>query len=652
MRRLTPIVVLTALLLPKADAQEQFIAPPTESKAGVFTVQLPEGPVVLHVAGPDEDSATAWRIQDSGVPLLGLLAGPGPSYLLTNRVIVQSHGPPAATDAATTIDADEVPGFWIVGTESVQDALDLATELNVDAGATVAWPDVARPIELRGPTDPGYVNQWHLDNVDEPLVDVNAEPAWNLGFTGAGVTIGVVEGGWQHNHPDLAANYNANASTGGGYVTSHATRVAGVAAAAGFNGLGGVGIAYGAQVSDCVYGTESQTADAFLHRNDLNFIKTNSWGPWDNGTITYMPPLERGAMEESIVNGRDGKGTIFVWAAGNGGLYDDRVDYDPYASSRYTCAIGAIGDQDIRASYNEVGSSMLAVAHSSGNVRGIYTTNIGDGYTPNFGGTSSAAPLAAGVIALMLEANPNLTWRDVQHIIVNSARVCDPDDPEWIVNGAGHEVNYNYGYGALDAHAAVTLAQQWQNVPAARTMSTGVISVEHTLDHADPNGTTWLVDVPEDIAIEHVELIVNATCDRVGSVAISIRSPAGTESVFAERRQDTADGYVDYVFTSLRHWDESSQGTWAVHFVDPDPFHSTTVHDFELRVHGVGISGDLNCDGAINHQDVDAFLVALRGSSTYKDQYPDCDWSRADLDNSGGVDYFDIAPFVAALTRR
>ena len=148
----------------------------------------------------------------------------------------------------------------------------------------------------------------------------------------------------------------------------------------------GAGMAYGADLSILMYGNESETASALGQKNDLNDIKINSWGPTDNGQIAYMPETIRQAIEDGVRSGRDGRGVVYVWAAGNGGLYGDRVDYDPYASSRYTIAVSSIGDADIVTSYDEPGCAVLAVTQSNGNGRGIATTTTTSSWTTTFGG--------------------------------------------------------------------------------------------------------------------------------------------------------------------------------------------------------------------------------------------------------------------------
>ncbi len=576
-----------------------------------------------------------------------------PGYTLYARVIVR-----AAEDAVAAVAAERAnvsaaplqgaPGFWLLHVASVAEAARLADQLAADSRVAEAYVDVRVPTVLRTPTDPEYPQQWHLNNTLNPIADVNVEAVWTAGYTGAGVIVGILEGGWEYTHPDLAANFNAQATQPGGSETSHGTSCAGVVAAGADNGLGGVGVAYGAQISGQIYGSSSQNAAAFGYRNDLNAIKSNSWGPSDNGRVSTMSSAERAAIETGALTGRDGKGTIFVWAAGNGGT-NDRVDYDPYVSSRYTIAVGAIGDLDTRAYYNESGSSMFVVAHSSGNNRSIFTTTAGGGYTAFFGGTSSASPLAAGVIALMLEANPALTWRDVQHVLVRSARQCDPGRPSWTLNAAGRRISYDYGFGAVDALAAVQAAATWRNVRPEVRVDLPVTTVGATVPDFNSTGISRTVTMPQSLRLEAVELVMNVTTTRVGDLEITITAPTGTQSVVATQRNDTTVNYNDYLFTTVRHWDENAVGTWTVTVADRLLGTTATWNSFQLRFYGTRWPGDLNCDGLVNFDDIDAFVLALGGPAGYAAAFPDCDVTLADLNEDGAVNFDDIDPFVAAL---
>src|SRR5690606_22059843 len=198
--------------------------------------------------------------------------------------------------------------------------------------------------------------------------------------------------------------------------------------------------------------TDANEASALSYQRQVIDIYNNSWGPSDSGTVLGGPgPLTSEALADSIANGRGGLGSIYVWAGGNGAEYGDNVNADGYANSRYTIAVAASTNYGTRASYSEYGSPLLVNAPSHGGSAAITTTAYGStGCNTSFGGTSSAAPLVAGVVALMLEANPSLTWRDVQHILVQTAEKNAPGDSGWFNNGAGLHFNHAFGFGRVD----------------------------------------------------------------------------------------------------------------------------------------------------------------------------------------------------------
>ncbi len=543
------------------------------------------------VAAPNAASSTAIRLST------------GYSYTLTNKVMVLTDQPQLLQEMVTELAAQQResgnheqatalsvhttshPEVYSVAATTVAAAIDVTNALEPVFGTRKVHLNSRQPLANRSlPSDPLFGDQWHLVNTIDPLIDSNADAAWNRGFTGAGVVIGIVDSGASWGHEDLAANYNSSASTTL-TTSSHGSGVAGVAAAVEGNGLGGVGLAYDAQWGNMIYGDAATTATNLLHANDINDLKNCSWGPFDDGTINTMAPTEYAAIEQSIQTGRGGLGQIFVWAAGNGGSFDDRTDYDPYASTRYSICIGSIGDADVRANNNETGSSMMAVAHTSGNTRQITTTSR-IGYTSTFGGSSSAAPLASGAVALALQANPTLTWRDVQHLVVHSARIVDPTDSNWKVNGAGHDHNENYGFGAIDADAMVVQALNWTNVSPEQVESSGQTTVNLAIPDDDNNGLEFTVPIASTMRVEHAELILNVDHNRLGDLKIFIRSPNGIRSLFTKKRGDTKDDFVDYIFTTVRSWDEIAAGDWTIHISDEEAGVTGTLFDYELRVYG------------------------------------------------------------------
>jgi subtilisin family serine protease len=176
------------------------------------------------------------------------------------------------------------------------------------------------------------------------------------------------------------------------------------------------------------------------------------------------------------LKGRNGKGTIFIWASGNGGGNGDDCSCDGYVSNWNIISIGAVNHHGMMPYFMELCPSTMAVVYSGGRSREsgkeddpgvrVIASDVRGKCTSTFQGTSSAAPLAAGAIALVLEANPNLTYRDVMHLITKTARIPNIEETDgWIINGANFHVNEKYGFGVLDVSKMIEEAQKWQNVP-------------------------------------------------------------------------------------------------------------------------------------------------------------------------------------------
>ncbi len=583
---------------------------------------------------------------------------------LTSTVIVRCRdrdkldallAPHAMRSARADAGTGELPNFYTLRCASLADAAALASELHAlvntpDLGLDEVYLDTQPAWALRAvPTDPGLAQQWHLINtITSPAYDINADAAWNLGATGAGVTVGVVETGYDATHPDLAANFNTTASQTLAGTTSHGTSVAGLVAADD-NAIGGVGVAFNAKHARLYIGAAQANADAFLFRNDLNAVKTNSWGPTDSGLVAFNSSMERSAILSAVTSGRGGLGTVFVWAAGNGSGNNDRVDYDPYASSRYTISVGAIDADDHHSVYSEPGSSLMLVAPSDSTLAtttdtGIYTTSGSTEYTSVFGGTSAAAPIAAGAVALVLSANPNLTWRDVQHVLIDSARTCDPTSPGWSLNAGGRWFNESYGFGAIDAGAAVALAQSWTNVAAEQTATATYTPPASILIPDAPafppfSPVVTSVAIAESLRVESVELTLSVAHARIGDLRVELVSPSGTVSTLAAPRADPTDNYVDYLFTSLRSWDEPSNGTWTLRITDETMSNIGSLVNWSLAVHGTPLPPTCPCDfngvNGVTVQDIFDFLTAwLAGNAS------------ADFNHAHGVTVQDIFDFL------
>tara|TARA_B100000900_G_scaffold412360_1_gene433973 strand:+ start:3117 stop:6935 length:3819 start_codon:yes stop_codon:yes gene_type:complete len=481
------------------------------------------------------------------------------------------------------------------------------------------------------PNDDVFDDQWHLRNYGQTSgtlgEDANITSVWNS-YTGNGIIISVVDDGLDKDHPDISPNYSPNHSydwcnnDADPTPTSnngHGTAAGGVAAAAGDNTIHVAGAAYDATLAGSTliacWSGDSTEANALTFMNNETHIYTNSWGPSDNGQTLDAPgPLMLAAFESDAYEGRNGLGNIITWAAGNGLTNNDNANYDGWANSRFTIAVSAITHYGEQSYYSEPGASILVAAHSNGDGEGITTTDIHDdpdttsddaGYangnvTNTFGGTSSATPLAAGVIALILDANENLTWRDVQHILVNSARMNDPNDSSWGINDAGHDVSHKYGFGAVDAGAAVSLAENWTNVDEELNLSFGPFSPSFTIPTSTNTWSEFDVQITDDISLESIDVVVDIDHSNRGDLDIVLESPNGTQSWLAEEHNDGGNDYSNWMFNTVHHWDESSLGTWKLKIRDTTSGTAGTLNSWQMIIHGMNIDLDYDDDGISN----------------------------------------------------
>jgi len=502
----------------------------------------------------------------------------------------------------------------------------------------VGPPALHKVVSKSIPTDPMFAQQWNLRNTGQVGGIAGSDPnfitAWNTTL-GQNVRIGIVDDGVDYLHPDLSAGYDAayswdfdenNADPAPVYGDqfngdNHGTAVAGIALARANNGIGISGAAPGARwsairlVGANAAGVETPTTDAMEAsalgwKNNNIDIYNNSWGPEDDGNILLGPgALARAAIQNAITAGRAGKGNIYVWSAGNGLLNNDNVNYDGYANQRYVIAATAIGPGGVQSAYAEPGAPILVAAYSSQTFSSSYvpttdrsgtagytiTGSPGGDYIPYFTGTSASAPAVSGAVALMLAVNPTLTWRDVQAILGYTARKNDASGGGWEVNGAGRNVSHKYGFGALDASAAVTMAQTWTNLAPEVSETSGTIAINQTIpDKPGGNGTptplTSSVTLNSLTHIEKVEVVFDATHAHRGDLRVELTSPDGTKSVLAEKHNDNNADYDQWVFTSTHHWDEIAKGTWTLTVTDQTTGSTGTLNSWKLNVYGTALT--------------------------------------------------------------
>lgn len=581
--------------------------------------------------------------------------------VVKNQVLVRLA---PGTDAETVrskvkaVSVKQIPyagGYFVFEASDPADALRMGSALHGVSGVTSADPVLGKKYRLKFvPNDPLFNDEWNLLNQGQfnglAGIDLKVTNVWER-FRGTGVTIAIVDNGLQVTHPDLISNCNTNLQydyrdrdndPSPGDEDIHGTAVAGVAAAAGNNGIGVAGVAFEASlVGVRLVGGEDQTdeqnAEAMLHQDQAIQISNNSWGADDTGdTLEGAGPLMAVALETAVKTGRNGLGTIFVWAAGNGAVALDNVNYDGYANSPYVIAAGSANDFGFPSSYSEPGACLLVSVPAeplrTRSVREITTTDLqGENgfngsqsvdltdidYTRTFGGTSAAAPMVSGVVALMLQANPNLGWRDVQEILVRSSTQTDVGDPGWRINGAGFHFHPRLGAGLANADSAVRLAERWTNLGPQTLASMEFTNLNETIPDNDTAGVTHLFDFRSDprLRVEHVIVTATIQHSRRGDLAIVLTSPSGMESQLAERHFDNNADYPAWKFNSVFHWGETSYGQWKINVSDQRATTTGLLKSLKVQFMGAADVRPILIPLGINNGQFQFRLLGAAGSS-------------------------------------
>jgi subtilisin-like proprotein convertase family protein/subtilisin family serine protease len=580
---------------------------------------------------------------------------PAARHFLKNRLLIQSRDR-EATLATLRLhglrllsEPEYAPGSLIVESLAAgPEAILTALAVLADAPGTVSVGPLLGRYHQKHlvPNDPLFTQQWFLKNTGQSGgvvgMDMRVETVWNT-YQGSGIRIAIVDDGLDLLHPDLAPNvdtanhYDWNSIP---YDTdpapllnpdpaeedTHGTAVGGVAGARGNNAAGVSGVAPEATLvgfrlisfQDPDGTSDDEDADAMARGKDIIDIKNNSWGTGAPAWVTIPAgPLMEAARADAAHTGRAGKGTVYVWAAGNGRQSGQQGQKDGATNSMYATTVGGLDHRGNLAVYSEGGSHLVVVAPTSGGSgtlpvvttdlrgnSGYNRTGTAQGepadrnYTDSFGGTSSAAPAVSGAIALMLDANPNLNWRDVKEILLRSSRQIIPTDSGWLTRHGGdpslplikhHE---SYGGGLIDAQAAVTMAQTWTSLGPMTSDSRSSNLQRTILD----NNTTG-ISIPFDFSaltamrVEHAQVRLDASHNWRGDLVITLRSPSGVISNLAtEEIRDDGSDYEDWDFSSVRHWGEAAAGIWTLSIKDVSAGVSGTFHSATLTLHGTDVS--------------------------------------------------------------
>jgi len=468
--------------------------------------------------------------------------------------------------------------------------------------------------------NPLYMYQWHINPVAKSpsIVGDTLQKSHTINLEGImergrGVSVAVVDVGVQMLHEDLHVNkyrsyrfsdksHDATPLDLTNYENAHGTACAGIIAAQN-NNIGVVGIAYDADLIALNVGSLSSVSDATLSDalgyKDVD-VSSNSWGSpnfFDDSMLVD-------AIEERVVYGRDGKGEIFVFAPGN---RSENSEFQEILTSGNVINVSALSASSTIESYSARGANILVAAYGGAvdgaqepaivttDFMGLYNGfdsisqdrfdvkgNENANYTRMMNGTSAAAPMVSGVVALMLEANPNLTYRDVQYILATTARRVDLNSSSWFKNSAGYYVSNLYGYGCIDAQKAVQKAKDFSSL--------GVMKEDNTTQktHANVlNSFESELNIAQNFKIEQAELILESSSLKIDDVNITLISPSKTVSVLTTKTKVGKNLPNRWRFLSTQFLDESSQGVWKLRISTLDGGDvSSIINTITLKVKG------------------------------------------------------------------
>lgn len=499
-------------------------------------------------------------------------------------------------------------------------------------------------------------SEWYLDgyltvggnasgaNVDKISTEV----------MGSGVKIGIIDQGFDISNIDLVGRFDLTSSvdprdvTGNtsiapdGAADAHGTWVAGVIGASASNQTGVVGVAPEATLVGYYarfgLGGSSVTELAHLLAMQVNVdISNSSWGFSTQFSDNFMNPAWTGvkdALSNAVHNGRGSLGTVYVFAAGNdrqfiqGSSSDgDNTNNHSLTNSRFVITAAASTADGHIAPFSTPGASILVTAPGDSILTTAPDNHDGDPTNDiaSVSGTSFAAPIVSGVVALMLEANPDLGYRDIQDILALSSRKIDPTSASWETNGAtnwnggGNLVSHDFGFGLIDAHAAVRLAETWTQQHTAANEQvisvSGGLASNTLLSQTSSNQFTVAVGGDhQHFSIDWVELDVKLSNARDGDIKIELISPDGTNSVLLDHPAGgtNGSGNLNFTFSSNHNWGETPDGNWTVVIQDTGSNGTDAIVSYALRIYG----NDHGANDTYYYTDGFATLSGDRGTLT------------------------------------
>ncbi|MGG6296172.1 S8 family serine peptidase [Leptolyngbya sp. AN02str] len=509
------------------------------------------------------------------------------------------------------------------------------------------------------PSDPLFNQQWYLLNTGQtggtPGMDLNVVPVWN-DYTGQNITVAILDDGVDYTHSEINDNYNMAIDYDATQKDSdpepsnvsdnHGTSVAGIIGAEKGNGEGGIGVAPEATLAGIRMDYDSatalsDTADALNQMASFDIVN-NSWGYIASFSDNFLQPIFQplqAALVKAVATGRNGRGTVIVFAGGNNRSDGDSANYHNLENSRFTIAVAALNHVGSYASYSSPGANLLVSAfggdQTTDNIltidrvgsSGYTTTN----YETNFGGTSASAPMVSGVVALMLQANPRLGYRDVQTILAYTARQTDATSPGWALNGAtnwnggGLHVSHDYGFGLVNALAAVRLAETWTLQHTLANEQKRSASRTPNLAIPDLGSVSDSITIANGFLLEHVEVTLELDHTYIGDLTVTLTSPKGTQSILLAKPPASDTSGLKYTFSSTHYWGESSTGQWTLAVRDDLENDTGMLKNWTLNLYGSPVQPNTT-------------YVYTDEFGTFAD-----DPRRSSLSDTGGVDTLNAA---------
>ncbi|MGR3740082.1 MAG: S8 family serine peptidase [Limimaricola soesokkakensis] len=447
-------------------------------------------------------------------------------------------------------------------------------------------------------SDPNTGAQYYFDRPYLSKMSIDAESVW-ADYTGAGITVGVLDSVINYAHGDIDDNYDASCDidlgTGGttlvwdrsAYPDAHGTMVAGVIAAERGNGLGTVGVAHGAKVASFAldYNADNVVAqvEAGVTHGRTVDVLNNSWS-YSRAFQDNLQPGTNGheALVTAVRDGRDGLGTVVVFSAGNA-AYSQSSNYHGYQNSPFTIAVGATDKDGNAAAFSSFGANLLITAAGVD----IMTSEPHSGGVRMMSGTSFSAPIVSAAAAVILEANNQLGYRDVMEILALSARAEDLGTFSsvsygWVTNaatnfnGGGMHFSDSFGFGYLNLHDAVRLAETWQSQQRFDNLLTEAVETRYSdlvLTAGQNDHIQAVIEFTEDVTIESAQLELKLPWSHTNDLEIFLSSPDGTISqlVYDFEAKGGGGSLFNFPFTTNAVFGESSKGSWTIDIHNRNP---------------------------------------------------------------------------------